>query len=112
VTSHWLDTPRGDHIIVTRMQLDVEETIKGSVDTAIFMEVPGGTADGVTLRVSGQPVLTEGDRAVFMLDAPQAGTHKPHGRGEGVLKLDSDNNVRGRSLKLDDVRRAARAGRK
>ena len=73
------------------------------------MEVPGGTADGVTLRVSGQPVVNEGERAVFFLDTEVTGTHKPHLRGQGVLKLDSSNVVRNSSLRLDDIRRAARA---
>ena len=87
------------------------EVYKGTGDSSLVMEVPGGSVDGVTLRVSGQPVVNEGERAVFFLDAEEAGTHKPHLRGQGVLKLDSSNVVRGSSLRLDDIRRAARAAK-
>jgi hypothetical protein len=111
VNSGWLTTKHGDRVIVTSMELEVEETLKGMAKSVLIMEVPGGTVDGVTLRVSGQPVVTEGERAVFFLDAEEAGSHKPHLRGQGVLKLDSSNVVRGSSLRLDDIRRAARAAK-
>ena len=72
-----------------------------------MIEVTGGTLNGITLRVSGQAVMNEGDRAVYFLERPQGGVSKPYRRGEGVLKLDSSDFVRGSTVSLGDVRRAA-----
>jgi hypothetical protein len=48
-----------------------------------------------------------GDRAVFMLNMNPGGGHVPHLKGQGILKLDSNNNIEGSELRLDDIRRLA-----
>ena len=43
---------------------------------------------------------------------PPSGSHKPHLKGMGILKLDSNNHIERSDLRLDDIRRvAASAGR-
>jgi hypothetical protein len=59
------------------------------------------------LRVSSLPTLTPGERAVFFLDRMSDGTFQPHLRGQGILKLDDQNFVKGTSLSLDEIRRVA-----
>jgi hypothetical protein len=108
----WLTNSHGDRLIITEFVLEVEETLKGQVMSELTIEVPGGTLDGVTLRVSGQPVFKPGDRAVFMLESTTAGVHKLHRRGEGVLRLNVQNSIAGSALTISDVRQLARAGRK
>jgi hypothetical protein len=108
VTSGWRTNEFGDQLIVTEVSLDVEETLKGTPATLLWMDLEGGTVDGVTLRVSSLPQLTPGERAVFFLDATPSGSHVPHLKGQGILKLDANNVVRGTSLRLDDVRRQVR----
>jgi hypothetical protein len=105
----WHTNERGDQIIVTRVLLDVEEPLKGSGGEPILMEIPGGTVDGVTLKVSGQPMVQRGDRAVFFLDQPQGGIQRPYRRAEGVLKLDGHDVVRGSTLRLAEVRQSVRS---
>jgi hypothetical protein len=51
--------------------------------------------------------LTPGERAVFFLDRMSDGTFQPHLRGQGILKLDDQNFVKGTSLSLDEIRRVA-----
>ena len=47
-----------------------------------------------------------------MLDAAPSGSHKPHLKGMGILKLDSNNKIEDSDLRLDDIRRlAATVGR-
>jgi len=108
----WETNSHGDRVIVTEFVLDIEETLKGRNGSELVIEVPGGTLDGLTLRVSGQPVLKPGDRAVFLLESTSTGVYKPHRRGEGVLRLNAQNSITGSALTVNDVRQLARAGRK
>jgi hypothetical protein len=72
------------------------------------MELEGGTVGEVTLRVTDLEPLETGDCAVFFLDRGQADLHVPHLRGQGILKLDDLNRVKGTSLTLDMIREMAR----
>jgi hypothetical protein len=101
----------GDELIVSHVRLIVEETLKGAPQAAVPIDVLGGTVGSTTLRVSSLPAMALGDRAVFFLERNKAGAYIPHLKGQGILKLDPENHVRGSSLTLDDVRRMAAAGR-
>lgn len=98
----------GDEVIVTYAQLAVEEVIKGEPGPAT-LAVEGGTVDGITMRVSSLPSLTKGERAVFFLTPGKSGEFRPHLRGQGILKLTSDDRVTGSSLTLGEIRRSTRA---
>ena len=111
VRAEWRENDHGDRLIVSRVELDVEETIKGDADTTIAMEVDGGTLDGYTLRVSSLPMVQAGERAVFFLDRGNGGVHLPHLRGQGILFLDDTDVVRGSSLRLSEIRTRARGAR-
>lgn len=108
VNARWAQNAYGDQLIVSRVELQVEEVLKGSAPVSAWVDMEGGTLNGVTLSVSDMPQLRAGDRAVFFLDATADGGHVPHMRGDGVMKLDARNNVPGTALNLEDVRRAAR----
>ena len=97
----------GDNLIVTRARLAVEEVVKGQ-GGEITLAIEGGTVDGTTLRVSSLPSLTRGERAVFFLTPSGKGEFKAHLKGQGILKLEPDNRVRGSSLTLDEIRRQSR----
>ena len=110
VDAGWRENTYGDRLIVSRVLLDVEETLKGpATSNAIWMDLEGGTLDGFTLRVSDLPTLQPGERAVFFLDQGENGITTPHLRGQGVLKLDDENVVTGSSLHLENIRSAALA---
>jgi len=112
VTPEWRTNVHGDRLIVSQIALAVEETLKGTPTSQMWLELEGGTIDGVTLVVSSLPSIRPGDRAVFFLDGTTSGTHVPHLKGLGIMKLDTDGRIRGSDLRLDDVRRlAAVAGR-
>jgi hypothetical protein len=97
----------GDQLIVSRVRLQVHETLKGEPGDA-WVDVEGGTVDGITFRVSDLPEIHRGDRAVFFLERATGGVHTPHRRGLGILPLDEQNVVRGSSLDLEEIRRVAR----
>lgn len=97
----------GDVLIMSRVQMQVEETLKGPQTASVPVLIEGGTLNGITLRVSDMPELVPGKRAVVMLAPGRSGELVPNGRGRGILELDEQNHVKNSTLWLDDVRRAA-----
>lgn len=111
VTPEWRENEHGDRLIVSRVVVDVDETLKGDLASTMSVEVEGGTLDGYTLRVSTLPLVQPRDRAVFFLEAGERATFKPHLRGQGILFLDEHDVVRGSSLRLDEIRSHARSAK-
>jgi len=103
-TARYQRNQYGDNLIVTHARLNVEENIKGQGGAAV-VAVEGGTVNGITLHVSSLPMLNAGERAVFFLNPDGTGEYQPYLRGQGILKLDNTNHVKGSSLTLDDIRR-------
>lgn len=110
VTPIWRDNDFGDHLIVSVLHVIVDETLKGSSQSAIDVEVEGGTIGSLTLRVSDLDTFTRGDRAVFYLQHSRRGDLIPHRRGLGLQKLDGAGRVFGSTVTLDQIRRDVRAG--
>ena len=94
-------------MIVSRTLIHAGETLKGTASNAIWIDVEGGTVDGVTLRVSGSPSFKPGERAVFFLKRNADSSYTLQQNGLGVLKLDDRDVVRGTTIALDDIRTAA-----
>jgi hypothetical protein len=108
VTAEWRQNDYGDRIIVSKVLLEVEETLKGGGLSSAVLEVDGGTLDGLTLRVSGLHVPEIGERAVVFMDAAEGGVQVPHLRGLGILPLDADDVVHGSTMRLDEIRTRVR----
>jgi hypothetical protein len=106
----------GDRLIVSHTHLRVDSVLKNSnkpesdVDYVV-MELEGGTIGDVTLTVSDLPRLERGERAVIFLEHNGRGALVPHGRGEGILKLNSSDRVPGSSVTLSAIRSAVEAAR-
>jgi hypothetical protein len=108
VAPRWETNKWGDQLIVSRVVLEVEETLKGAPAKELAVDLDGGTLDGLTLRVSDLQSLEPGDRAVFFLDDTGGAALLPHLRGQGILELDNTDTVKGSSLHLDQIRGMAR----
>lgn len=112
VNSAFAKTVHGDQIIVSQVQLHVEETLKGSGrDFALLVDVEGGTVGDLTLNVSDMPSVTAGERAVFFLNRASNGKHVPHLRGLGIIKLNEQDLAPGSSLTLETIRTEVQRGR-
>lgn len=111
-TPVWRVNEHGDRLIITVLRIAARETLKGTAQPAMDVEVEGGTIDGVTLKVSDLPALVPGDRAVFFLRRAANGSLVPHLRGDGLLRLDRSDRVTGSTLTLGDVRQAAAAAQR
>lgn len=112
VSAGWRTNTFGDRLIVSRVVLDVEESLKGAAQPSLFVDIDGGTIDGISLRVSGVPQIRQGDRGVFFLDEAAPAVYRPHFGGDGILILNGQDAVSGTTQRLDDVRRAVRVAGK
>ena len=108
VAPEWRENEYGDQLIVSRVELEVGETLKGDGAQTVWMDMEGGALDGLTLRVSHLPELQHGERAVFFLAPVSRGVYGPLHGGDGILPLDEDDVVRGTTWRLDDIRGRAR----
>jgi len=99
----------GDILIVSRTTVEIEETFKGPAAATLVLEIEGGTIGDQTLMVSDIEPLGVGDRGVFIVGRTSTGAFVPYLRGQGLLKLDSENQVSGEPWSLGDIRSAARA---
>jgi hypothetical protein len=112
VQPYWRTNKWGDRLIVSRTWVRPSETLKGAHTSGdVPVDIEGGTIQNLTLHVSDLPVVAKGERAVFLLRREPDGRFTPSGRGAGVLKLTANDQVVGTTLRLEDVRRAAAAGR-
>jgi hypothetical protein len=102
----------GDRLIVSHADLKVEESLKGNAAQVLSLDVEGGTVGGLTLTVSDMEAIAPGERGVFFVDETRPGTHVPHHRGNGILKLDKAGRVNDSNVTLDDVKRQVREGQK
>lgn len=93
----------GDQLIVSRVWLRVENTLKGQPSPIILMDLEGGTVGGTTLRVSDLPALHSGARALFFLTGDDHGVAELADRGRSFLQVDSANRLIGSSTSLTDV---------
>jgi hypothetical protein len=107
----WRTNEHGDRLIVSIARVSVDEALKGPVQGSVDVEIEGGTIGELTLRVSDLEPVANGDRAVFYLTRNARGAYVPHLRGQGFLKLDRSDRVRGENIGLADVRRATAQGR-
>jgi hypothetical protein len=105
----WQVNEFGDRLIVSVVNVVVDETLKGQRAPRVDVEVECGTIGELTLRVSDQVSFAPGERAVFYLRRTARGTFVPHLRGQGLLKLDAANRVAGAATTLDDIRREVAA---
>ena len=110
VTPIWRNNDFGDRLITSVVHVIVDETLKGSPQSAIDVEIEGGTIGSLTLRVSDLDTFLRGDRAIFYLQHNRRGGLVPHRRGLGLQKLDVAGRVYGSNLTLNQVRREIRAG--
>jgi hypothetical protein len=66
VTSEYRTTPQG-RAIFTKVELQVLETITGTPPQPLVLQLLGGTADGVTMRVEGVPQFRVGDEDILFV---------------------------------------------
>jgi len=80
-------------LIITKVTLRVEQSIKGSAPRTVVVEVLGGTIGDQTLHVSHVPEFRVGDRDVlFLSNAPHA-VSPLVGSDQGRFRVLADNDT-------------------
>jgi hypothetical protein len=77
--------------IYTHYQLQVEETLEGSIATA-EVAVPGGAANGFRQMVAGAPTLTTGQDYVLFLWTSGSGLTQVMGLSQGLFNVMQDSS--------------------
>ena len=101
----------GDQLIVSKVQLRVDEKMKGNAGAVVPVSIEGGEIGDLKLDVSDLPTVKQGERGTFFLDQSRDGSFVPHDRGFGIMKLDARDRVQGSDLTLDEIRSAVREAR-
>lgn len=84
VDSRWTDDRRG---VETRVTLDVESSLKGTLGSTVTFRVPGGRVGRVRSVVMGAPHFSRDERVIVFLG--HRGPSVPHllGLGQGVYRI-------------------------
>ncbi|MGC6510481.1 MAG: hypothetical protein ACON4U_18835 [Myxococcota bacterium] len=75
--------------IISRLHLEVTKTWVGARNTELYVDVLGGTLDGITMTVPGGPTFEEGESVLLFIDQ-----HRIVGFGQGAYTIDGDEATR------------------
>jgi len=78
-------------VIYTHCQVTVSDRWKGSAGSVVDVRIPGGTANGLTQKFSGSPVLNSTDEYVFFLWTGKSGITQIIGLSQGLLTIRTDS---------------------
>jgi len=78
-------------LIITKVMLRIDDTLKGSAPRTLVVEVLGGTLDGQTLHVSHVPEFNVGDRDVLFLSLAPHSVSPLVGSDQGRFRILTDN---------------------
>ena len=93
VTSSWPAWDRGHKYIWTHFRLDVLDPIRGNPGASVVVSEPGGSLDGVTMRISGAPDYAVGEEAVVFLYRTPIGYLRATGYGQGKYTVAPHSRV-------------------
>ncbi len=111
VESEFGENEHGDRLILSRVTVRVDETMKGVHEGSVVVTLEGGTVGDLKLVVSDMPTLQRGNRAVMFLTSTPGGGNRPFGRGAGVVEIGDDDRALESDLTVEDIRAAVRASR-
>lgn len=103
----------GSRLIITKITLAVEQSIKGSTPRTLVVEVVGGTIGDETLTVSDVPAFRVGDRDVLFLNGHPHAVSPLVGSDQGrfrVLNESAGGTARVLSAGFTPLRSAAEVG--
>lgn len=93
VQSRWTADRR---MIVTDVELEVVDTLKGSPAGTVHLQQPGGVVGDVGQHVAGAPVFRQGEEVVVFLERALAGRFGVTGLSQGKFRV--ERSADGRSL--------------
>ena len=87
--SHWT----GDRMrIVTEVQIEVSEAMKGTVGKTVTVQQPGGVVGDIGQRVEGLASFSEGEEVVLFLESLPGSTFLVAGMAQGKYRLERSSD--------------------
>jgi hypothetical protein len=107
VQSYKTTNSYGDQLIMSRLKLNVLETLKGADHHETEMVMEGGTVDGLTMKNSSLPAVSDlqgSELVLFLVDSKEG--LAPYHAGIGIVPLDSvTKKVPKTNLDLETIRK-------
>ena len=93
VTSSWAAWDSGHKYIWTHYRIEVLDPIRGNPGDSVVVSEPGGSLDGVTMRISGAPDYGLGEEAIVFLYRTPIGYLRATGYGQGKYTVTPHKRV-------------------
>jgi hypothetical protein len=77
----------------TRYEVAVDDVIKGPRQKTVIVSEPGGTLDGVTMRIAGAVAYATGEHVTLFLETYPTGDKRTVGWGQGKLSFDTNGKA-------------------
>ena len=94
VTSSWAAWDSGNKYIWTHYRMEVLDPIRGSPGASVVASEPGGSLDGVTMRISGAPDYATGEELIVFLYRTPIGYLRATGYGQGKYTVTAQRRMR------------------
>jgi predicted metal-binding membrane protein len=104
VVRSWAVWDAAHRFIWTHHELAVREWLKGPAARAVIVSEPGGTVDGLTMRIAGVICFSASEDVVLFLYRTPIGYLRVAGYGQGKYGIASDGRVRAGASGIDLVR--------
>jgi hypothetical protein len=118
LSSRRLTLANGDEVILSRMLVDVQETLKGESDEQVIVEVIGGTinkgrADELTMRSSDSPAPMINEEVVLFLEQDKTFLDAKALKfgADSYMKIDKSTRKAG-GKSLDEIKSLSKRGAK
>jgi hypothetical protein len=95
VTSAWTAWDSGHKYIWTHYRMEVLDPVRGNPGASVVVSEPGGSLDGVTMRISGAPDYAVGEEAIVFLYRTPIGYLRATGYGQGKYTVTPHMRVHG-----------------
>lgn len=97
VARAWAAMDSENRFIWTHYQVQVSSTLKGQQGAAIVIGEPGGTLNGMTLRVPGATEYAVGEDVTVFLYRTPIGYLRTTNYGEGKFTISTDGRMHGKT---------------
>lgn len=77
----------------TRYEIAVDDVIKGPLQKTVIVSEPGGTLDGITMRIAGAVAYFTGEHVTLFLETYPTGDKRTVGWGQGKLSFDASGKA-------------------
>ena len=91
VVRHWSAWDPSHRFIWTHYEMEVQDRLKGGVATRTISE-PGGSTDGMVMKVEGVPEHRDGEEMVVFLHRTPIGYWRCYGLAQGKFTVQQTNS--------------------